>query len=162
MERAFSKTWVSNPSSGEIVKGHLIVIARLGLAPYDGLTIRDPATFSGEWSVERRSEHILTRIGFLRAVFSLAGIERVVLYRGLSFERPPEVRTTPTLLSGTFHRKVAEAWLDPDPTAFAVTMMRQPVPVERLFMTYLETEAMNSQFREGEAVLLDHPRGPLF
>ena len=36
-------------------------------------------------------------------------------------------------------------------------LLRQVVPVERLFMTYLETAAMNDRFREAEAVLLFEP-----
>jgi len=39
---------------------------------------------------------------------------------------------------------------------------RQPVPVGRMFMTYLETGAMNRQFREAEAILLEDPHNPLF
>ncbi len=35
--------------------------------------------------------------------------------------------------------------------------MCQSVPVERVFMTYLETSAMNDRFLEAEAVLLARP-----
>ena len=34
-------------------------------------------------------------------------------------------------------------------------LVRQSVPVERLFMSYLETEQMNRQYTEAEAVLLN-------
>jgi hypothetical protein len=39
---------------------------------------------------------------------------------------------------------------------------RQIVPLERVFMTYLETAAMNRQFREAEAVLFEDPDNPAF
>lgn len=162
IEEAFATTWVSNPASGEVIKGHRIAIAQLGLAPYDGLITRCPSTFTGIWSLDRRIEHIVTRLGFLRALFTTTRIEHVILYRGLSFEHPPPSRRTSTLISATFQRAVAESWMDADPKVFSVSLMRQPVPVSRLLMTYLETDAMNSQFAEAEAVLIAHPLGPLF
>ena len=42
METMFAERYVSNPSSGEMVKGHEIAIARLGLVPYRGKVVRDP------------------------------------------------------------------------------------------------------------------------
>jgi hypothetical protein len=162
LERALSAIWVSNPRSGEIVKGHEIAMARLGLAKYEGSVVRDPAALDGSWSHERRSDHIAARLGFIRAMFRAAGVDEVVLYRALSFERMPEGKRTATLLSATFSLAVATSWLESDPTRFAVTLMRQPVPVERLFMTYLETDAMNSQFKESEGVLMAQPAGLLF
>jgi hypothetical protein len=42
-------------------------------------------------------------------------------------------------------------WEDPKRT---VAIYRQAVPIHRVLMTYLETEAMNHPFREAEAVLL--------
>ena len=162
IEHLFSTIWVSNPSSGEVVKGHRIAIARLGLSPYAGLIPRIKASLEGPWSTERRSDHIVARLGFVRAMFARAKMEHVVLYRGLSFEQPPATRTGQTLISATFHHEIAEARFDTDPLVFSVSLMRQPVPITRLFMTFLETEAMNSQFREAEAALLQKPSGPLF
>lgn len=37
-------------------------------------------------------------------------------------------------------------------------LVRQDVPIERLFMTYHETMAMNAVFLEAEAVVLAHTR----
>ena len=47
-----------------------------------------------------------------------------------------------------------------DPARSGV-IYRQPVPVERVFMTYLETAAMNERFQESEAVLL-YEEGGIF
>jgi len=162
IEHVFASTWVSNPSSGEVVKGHRIAIARLGLAPYAGLIPRLEASTTGRWRIERRSDHIVARIGFVRAMFTHAEMDHVVLYRGLSFEQSAQTRTGQTLISATFHQRIADARFDTDPHVFSVSLMRQPVPITRLFMTYFETDAMNSQFSEAEAVLLQQPTGPLF
>src|SRR5215204_1769049 len=42
MDRRFTETFVSNPRSGELVKGHAIVLAELGLCSYRGKIVRDP------------------------------------------------------------------------------------------------------------------------
>ena len=52
----------SNPRSGELVKGHAIVLAELGLCPYRGKAVRDPSTFDGERSRARRAEHLVARL----------------------------------------------------------------------------------------------------
>jgi hypothetical protein len=162
LEHSLTETWVSNPRSGELVKAHRIVMARMGLAPYDGQILRDPRSLSGQWNHRRREDHILARLGFLRAVFRELDIHTVVLYRGLTFEHRPVERRTPTLISATFRRSVAEAWLDSDPMSYAANLIRQPVPIDRLFMTYLETEAMNTKYQEAEAVIFSEPQGILF
>ena len=36
------------------------------------------------------------------------------------------------------------------------------MPLERLFMTYLETAVLNRQFHEAEAILLEAPENPAF
>jgi hypothetical protein len=162
IERSLTETWVSNPRSGEVVKAHQVVMARMGLAPYNGLILRDPRSLKGPWSQLRREQHILARLSFIRSVFRQLDIHTVVLYRGLSFEQAPTEHRKPTLISATFRRSVAESWLDADPMRFAANLIRQPVPVDRLFMTYLETDAMNSTYKEAEAVLLSEPKGILF
>jgi hypothetical protein len=162
IERSLTETWVSNPRSGEVVKAHQVVMARMGLAPYNGPILRDPRSLKGPWSQLRREQHVLARLGFIRSVFRQLDIHTVVLYRGLSFEQAPAEHRKPTLISTTFRRSVAESWLDSDPMRFAANLIRQPVPVDRLFMTFLETEAMNSTYKEAEAVLLPVPKGILF
>ncbi|MHC4319848.1 MAG: hypothetical protein ACYS1B_15085, partial [Planctomycetota bacterium] len=148
MEDAFARRYVSNPYSGELVKGHRIVIAELGLVAYEGKVIRDPGLFDGPWSGRRRAEHVLARLGFVHAVLARAGCERVVLYRGLSTEgplRPPENRT---FVSATFSRDVAMSHFEAGSALASRVLVQQAVPAERVFMTYLETAQMNEQFRE--------------
>jgi hypothetical protein len=49
---------VSNPYSGEFVKGHRIVLAELGLAEYRDRILRDERTLAGAWSKAARGAHI--------------------------------------------------------------------------------------------------------
>ncbi len=50
-------------------------------------------------------------------------------------------------------------WADPKRT---VAIYRQAVPIERVVMTYFETEAMNHPFHEAEAVLIADPENQAF
>jgi hypothetical protein len=81
-----------------------------------------------------------------------------MLYRGTAIhERPltpdsPSRRQAP-LISATFSRPVAESHFR-SPHAAAATLYRQRLSPELLFMTFLETAAMNSPYQEAEAVLL--------
>ena len=55
---------MSNPHSGEMAKGHAIVLAEMGLCPYSGKVVRDRALFAGDGAKERRRAHILLRLAF--------------------------------------------------------------------------------------------------
>lgn len=161
LDEAFASRYVSNAGSGEVVKGHAIVLAQLGLCPYDGKVVRSPDLFAGEWTEERRAAHVVARLAFVRELFAPGG-NSVTLYRGLASERPLELSRGASFVSATFDPAVAEAHFGGGPTTVAAALHRQAVPVERLFMTYRETAAMNRQFRESEAVLLGDPASPLF
>ncbi len=153
LETAFSTAWVSNPWPLGPVFGHRIVLAEMGLCSFVGKVVREPDLFSGVASREARAQHIKARLAFLRAVFARAGYDEVVLYRGMSYHgalRPP---TEGRLVSSTFRRDLANAFFDALPEGSGV-LYRQVVPVRRLFMTFVETEAMNRQFLESEALLL--------
>ncbi len=160
LERSLSRTYVSNPNSGEVVKGHAIVIAEMGLCPYTGKTVRDEALFEGEGSREDRRRHILLRVAFLQELTALLGITSVELYRGAALMSAAEAPRPSSLIATTFSRDVATSHFDSN-TAAAL-LARQRVPVSRLFMTFLETAAMNDRYREAEAVLIGDPSNPVF
>ena len=162
MELEFSSRYVSNPHSGELVKGHLIVLAELGLTPYRGTIVRDPAVFVAPWERERRARHLLVRMAFVQAALAAAGLESPVLYRAISDESALEARPAAGLVSTTFSREVANSFFGPPGETRNAVLCRQVVPLRRLFMTYFETEAMNRVFREAEAVLLADPGNPMF
>jgi len=162
LEAGFAERYVSNPSSGELVKGHEIVIARLGLVPYHGKVVRDPRLFAGEWSEERRAEHVVARLGFVRAMLRAAGHERVWLYRGLAAESRLGVPPARTFVSTTFDRAVAESIAGRGPATVVSVLIGQLVPVDRVFMTFLETAELNRVYHEAEAILLADRRNRAF
>jgi hypothetical protein len=149
---------VSNPGSGEIVKGHRVVLAELGLADYAGNVVRDPATFEGKWTRERRIDHIVTRLAFVRALFDRLGLQTVTVWRGASIEGRLEDRRGRTFVSTTFDEAVARSHYQSGPSRWTHVLIRGDVPVDRLFATYHETAAMNTNFLEAEAVLLARTR----
>lgn len=157
IEGAFATRFVSNPSSGELVKGHRIVMAELGLVPFTGTIVRDPTLFEGGWSKRDRGEHIVRRLAFVSTLFELLGHADVCLYRGMSSREPLHTPANRTFVSATFSEDVARSHFEIDDEAQVSVLYRQRVPVDRIFMTYVETEAMNRMFLEAEAVLLVDP-----
>jgi len=65
-------------------------------------------------------------------------------------------------VSATFSREVAEAHFAGGPRTQVAVMWRQAVPPARMFMTFLETAAMNARYREAEAILLAEPANRAF
>lgn len=162
VESALTERYASNPDSGDLVKGHRIVVAHLGLVAYDGKVPRDPDIFEDRWNEARRAEHILARLGFVRALFHRAGHQRVWLYRGLAAEGPLGPTPGRTFVSSTFDRAVAESLASRGPATVVSVLIGQSVPVERLFMTYIETAALDRVYHEAEAVLLADPANHAF
>lgn len=103
------------------------------------------------------------RMGFLQAMFKLSGRETIVLYRMESSEGSLRPRNPGTVLvSASFRRDIVEEMsglADPNRT---VALYRQAVPIHRIFMTYMEAEAMNHPYREAEVVLLADPNNQAF
>jgi hypothetical protein len=162
LEAAFAERYASNPSSGELVKGHEIVIARLGLVPYHGTVVRDPHLFADRWSEERRAEHVVVRLGFVRAMLRAAGHDRVWLYRGLAADRPLTAAPARTFVSATFDRAVAESIAGRGPATVVSVLIGQLVPLDRVFMTFIETAELNRVYHEAEAILLADRRNRAF
>ena len=157
LERGFATGYVSNPSSGDLVKAHAIVAAELGLAPYHGPILRDPDALRGEVAADRRAAHLLARLGYVSTAFRAAGHDQVVVHRGMSFEHGVDWRPTATFVSTTFSLDIATSQSALGPNRTAGVLMHQRVSVDRLLMTHLETGAMNDRFHEAEAVLLADP-----
>ena len=157
LEEQIASRYVSNPWAGDLVLGHLIVLAELGLGSLTARAPRDPEIFTGDWSKPQRADHILARMGFAQALWRRAH-GAVMLYRGVALhDRPatcgsPGPRQSP-LISASFSRAVADSHFRSS-GATAAALYRQPLAVQRVYMTFLETAAMNRQFREAEAVLL--------
>jgi hypothetical protein len=161
LEDTVATHWVFNPSS-EIVKGHRIVIAELGLVAYDGKIPRSAEMFAGIWTKQRRSQHIIHRLGFVRALFELAGVNSLRLYRGLTFTDRLELPRNRTFVAATTWFEIARSCFGDHVSSDNAALFRQQVPINRLFMTYFETDHMNRQYKESEVVLFYHSDNPLF
>lgn len=89
----------------------------------------------------------MCRLGFVQALLGLGGRSAVTLYRGAAgYGSSPS-----SFVSATFSRAVAEEHFEAGPNAM---LWRREIPIERVFMTFLETDAMNHRYKEAEAVLL--------
>lgn len=162
MDHEFSARFVSNPASGEAVKGHAIVLAELGLCPYHGKVVRHAELFTGQWSKARRAEHLVTRLAFGQELFSTLGVDTLTVYRGTAVEGLLPAPRPASFVSATLSREVAIAHFDGGPKTQTAALWRQEVPVTRLLMTFLETREMNSRFHEAEAVLIADPHNRAF
>jgi hypothetical protein len=162
LDREFTTTFASNPRSGEIVEGHAIVLAELGLCPYHGKIVRDARLFDGPGSKDRRAEHILVRAAFVQEVWSQLGRPAVTLYRGAAADGPLPTPHPGSFVSATFAKEVAEAHFQGGRTTQVAVLWRQVVPIARLFMTFLETAAMNQHYEEAEAILFADPANRAF
>lgn len=162
LERELAATFVSNPRSGEVVKGHAIVLAEIGLCPYRGQVARDPGLFAGERSRERRADHLLWRLALCRELLAALGAGDAMLYRAAATDGALTPRPSGSLVSATFSRAVADAHFAGGPSTRAAVLWRQVVPLDRVVMTFLETRAMSERFHEAEAVLVGDPDNAVF
>lgn len=162
LDERFCATMVSNPEAGELVKGHAIVLAELGLCPFSGTVVRDPALFDEPWSRERRAAHLIARLAFARELWDTCVDQPLMLFRAAAAEEPLTERPARSFVSCTFSRNVAEAHFAGGASTTCAVMWRQVLSPERLFMSFLETAAMNRRFREAEAVLIGDPANPAF
>ncbi len=162
LDHRFSATFVSNPASGELVKGHAIVLAELGLCPYRGKIVRDPELFTGAWSKPQRAEHLVTRLAFTQELLSSWGVDTLTVYRGAAVDGPMPAPSPSSFVSATLSREVATAHFEGGPSTQAAVLWRQEVPITRLLMTFLETQEMNERFHEAEAVLIADPSNRAF
>ncbi len=154
IEKITTDAMVLNPNSGEWIKGMSITLAELGLTGYNGRIPRTKNIFDGKGSKKNREKYLIHRIAFVRAYFALMKIDEVILYRGMSTESDLE-KFKRTYLQCTFSLDVAKDFsdLEKDSKYKNSYILKMTCPVEKLFMTYYETEAMNRQYKEAEAII---------
>ena len=162
LEHAFTTTYVTHPRSGEVVKGHAIALAELGLFTYHGPTPRDPDLFAGEWTRESRADHLLWRLAFTQESFKAIGATEVPLYRAAATDTPLASPSPSALVSATFSKDVADAHFEGGHATQTAVLWRQVLPIDRLLLSFLETRAMNERFHEAEALLLADPTNQAF
>lgn len=154
LEKRTQMLMVLNPDSGEWIKGLKITAAKMGLCAYDGKISRTKDIFEGMGSIENRTRYLSYRLGFIQAYFEMLGMNEVVVYRGMSTQNDWMSRKR-SFLHCTFNYEVAAAFSDfkRNSDYRHAYILKATVPVEKLFMTYLETDAMNRQYKEAEAIL---------
>lgn len=145
---------VLNPNS-EWLKGIKMILAELGIVNYKNKVLREEKIFSDVGGKERIIEYIVNRIAYVRAYFKLLNIDEVILYRGMSTEYEWMKCYEKSLTSWTFSLEVALSFADLDKNNKYKNgyVLKRSVPIENVFMTYLETESMNKQYKECEAIL---------
>lgn len=161
LDERFAAAFVSNPRAGELVKGHAIMLAELGLCRYQGPIVRDQRAFES-WPKDARAEHIILRLALMREIYTPLTDGSISLFRAAAHEGPPPARHPQSFVSATFSREVAEDHFAGGPRTTTAMMWRQLTPAERLFMTFLETPALNRQFQEAEAILIGDPGNGAF
>lgn len=162
LDRQFCATMVSNPGSGELIKGHAIVLAELGLCRYDGTPVRDPNLFGRPWSRHRRAEHLVARMAFAQELWRSAVSQPLTLCRAAATDGALSRPRPASFVSCTFSGDVADAHFAGGETTRSAVKWRQVVDPTRLLMTFLETASFNDRFKEAEAVLLGDPSNPAF
>lgn len=153
-EALTSRTYVLNPFSGEWIKGLQIVCAELGLKEFVGTAPRTKTIFSGPGEKRLRRRYVIHRLAFVRAIFKSLGFREVVLFRGMAAEGNWRARSHRFFSSWTFSKDVAEAFVSCNECAKHSYFLKRTFPVEKLFLTCVETAAMNRQYREHEAVVI--------
>jgi hypothetical protein len=162
VDRRFCERMVSNPGSGELIKGHAIVLAELGLCRFEGTVVRDPRLFEEPWSRHRRADHLIARMAFAQELWASGVGQPLTLYRAAAADGALSSNRPASLVSCTFSEQVADAHFAGGATIRSAVKWRQAVDPARLLMTFLETAALNDRFKEAEAVLIGDPSNPAF
>jgi hypothetical protein len=154
LDRRLCEMMVSNPHSGELIKGHAIVLAELGLCRFEGTIVRDPDLFAEPWSRSRRAEHLIARLAFTQELWAGGIGQPLTLYRAAAVDGPLPPRRPASFVSCTFSEQVADEHFAGGATTRSAVKWRDAVDLDRLLMTFLETAAFNERFKEAEAVLV--------
>ena len=86
----------------------------------------------------------------------------MTLYRAAAVDGPLPQSSPASFVSATFSAAVAEDHFQGGRATQTAVMWRARLPVERVFMTFLETPALNQRYREAEAILIGDPSNRAF
>ena len=145
---------VLNPNS-EWIKGIKIILAELGIVSYRNKILRQKEIFNNVGGTGKIINYIINRIAYLKAYFKLLNIDEVILFRGMSTDGNWMNCYEKSLTSWTFNLDVALSFADLNKSSNSKNgyILKRTVPIENIFMTFLETESMNKQYKECEAIL---------
>lgn len=162
LERSFARGFASNPNAGEQVNAHRMMLAQMGLVPYDGPVLRDLAALRAQASKADRRLHIVVRLAFHQALWRQLQLSHVALYRTIYHQTQLDPPRNQGFVSASFDPDVARMLFDDAHSVSFRRMMKADIPVERVFMTWLETPELSVKYQEAEAVLLFDPHSAAF
>jgi hypothetical protein len=151
---------VSNPYSGEILKHLWFRLAKLGFVRYEN---RVPKLLEGIPEGKDIEAYIIKRIAFVRALFEISGVLEITTYRGVN--SPYKWLSFPKAFSSwTLDYSVANdlAKINDDTNIEVAYIMKRRTRTTEIFLTSIETKAMNRAYDEKEVLLFANPENGIY
>jgi len=162
LENETAEAFCLNPKSGELIKGMMICLAEMGLVDYHAYATRKASTFKNTYRKEIRKKYLLHRLAFVQALFEKVALKEIVVYRGMTSEKPFQVMKRP-IISTTLSLSTAKEFFDEsnDKNIKSSYLLKLTIPISQILMTYIETQHFNQQYLEQEVIMLNTNRIPL-
>ena len=151
---------VSNPYSGEMLKHLWFRLAKLGFVRYEN---RMPKPLEGIPEGKEFEAYIIKRIAFVRALFEISGVLEIITYRGVN--SPYKWLSFPKAFSSwTLDYSVANdlAKINDENNIEVAYIMKRKTRTNEIFLTSIETKAMNRVYDEKEVLLFANPQNGIF
>lgn len=151
---------VSNPYGSEILKHLWFELAKLGFVRYEN---RKPKSLDYIPEGKKIETYIIKRIAFVRALFEITGIYEIYTYRGVN--SPYRWLSFPKAFSSwTFDYNVASdlARINNEDDMEVAYIMKRKTRISEIFLTSIETKAMNKVYNEKEVLLFANPGNGIY
>jgi hypothetical protein len=161
IDEKISRMIVSNPYSGELLKHLAVELADIGLIEYYGKVLKPLPSIP---SKECLSSYIIKRLSFVRYLFIENSINKVPLYRGMSSSSKWTIFPK-SFSSWTLDYSVASdlAQLQKSNNSMEIAyIFKRLTHIDEVFMTCIETKAMNAKYDEKEVLLFNNPQKGVF
>ncbi len=157
LDYRISQTWAAQ-SGGEIIKALQQTMAEMGLLNYYGKSLRDRNILK-TIRKETFMKYVVHRLAYVRSFFSKIGLEKLILYRGMSSEKgwrsvsKPWSSWTPILQIANCHADFEKYGAHQNKSTDSY-LFKRTFPIEKIFMTYFETKGLNQQWKETEVIVI--------
>ncbi|MFN8673930.1 MAG: hypothetical protein U0457_17850 [Candidatus Sericytochromatia bacterium] len=152
LEELTTKILVLNPSSGEWIKGMEICLSELGLIKFNDKAPRTKDIFEKLGAKDLRKKYLIHRMAFIQAYFTLSNFKEIPVYRGMSSTE--DWYSYPrTFISYSTDLKVAKSFFSLKDEYKNAYLIKKTIPIEKIFMTFIETKEMNLQYKEKEVLV---------
>ncbi len=160
IEQQTSEVIVSNPYAGEWLKHLFIALANMGFVEYRGRLARPLDSLPSGHDFK---QYIIKRLAFIRALFLSNTIETIPLYRGMSSSYPWTLFPK-AFSSWTSEYSVAKdlAEIEENNDKEVSYILKRKTHINEIFMSCLETSAMNKKYDEKEFLLFCRPDKGVF